>query len=1371
MRMKQLFLTIACLLSIVIGQAATKTYTWNNGSNTTEPFTPISGKTEQTCHATLAGVEWNFTFKNEGSDAFFFEATEADGFHLGSGSKWTRNLTVTTRGISGTIKSVKVTAKHGGGAAKLLVTVGDGVGRTSFLCNGSEYVSLDKTYGNADNGVYTFTGSASGPIEIKYSRSSGGANYLKAIEVVYETDDGDQGDGGETTVAAPVFSLPAGVYERGTEVTVSCSTPGAIMDVTSIEDPSIDKSGVKDPASYTFHVNKNMTVTAKAYITDQSGKTTYSNPITTSYTVTPPVGGTIKWEKTDIDELKSDDVVIIVDTHSSCALDPKSTGSACTATSVTLSGDADKKYIERNATENMWFQIVKTTDGYSFTHVSTSTIDTEKYLYYSGSGTATHVDATDKNHIFTWDSAHELLYNTGATRYLGVFTNSSGEKDWRCYLSTNLSNIKDTKTAFYKKVEEVFSLPSGEYEADTKNVVTVSCPATIATLTINGIEESEAKGQTSYSFPIDHDMDVKVTDNNGVEKTASYTLKKVEGAFVLTPLSEFIGGEQIVLVNQTSLRNMSSWPTTIRAKSNAVTGYDDKSQSISQLSNAEVFTVEKNVDGTISLRSNVLNGDAPLYLQYGGIASDNNTKNYINIAPLASTDGDLHKFDMKTEPVSGVENPVEVLYQGNYAIQYVSGNWEAQEIGDLNESRYASFYRLVKKAAMPTFSVTGGEVPYNTEVTVSTTEGAKLKVIVGDQPYLSEGSSYTFNVTAPVTVKATAYYVDANNNKIIGTESEAVVSYTLAKAAMPTFSVAGGEVPYNTEVTVSTTTEGAKLDVIVGKDTYTGKPSPFTFNVTADVDVMATAYYVDAEDKKVAVTESESTEVVSYTIAKAAKPTFTPAGGAVAAGTTVTVSTETEGAKLDVFIGDNEKALGVESPYTFKVTAGVYVIASAYKVGDDGAKINVTESDPVEATYTIKVPPISSNVFKLATSPIKPYTEYIIVADGKSDKVAMSSYDTSKHYYTEVAAEKNFTVYGDIIKLNSNAAVAKVVFEPVKDKLDEYYIRCSQGGKEGYIVTGTSSGKVGFTEEETEKLAASVRFEEIDGMVEIYFPESSESIYFRYNKAYPRFTCYKTKSVQDFYLYAAVETPAPMAKGDIKFREDAETMTYSATDYVVTGYNWSESDGKFHENTVVGVTTVVNDKCIYVYYDGVATAEQAAGSEEGTGVTKYGNDTYGAPEAAANYANEAQTAPVKLHVEVELLGNKDGEYSSYKMPNPEVPGGWDDQTYLKYYGVNQTRIYDVVDKPYVKVPITSKYSVVRATATGDGQAYTGTAESDVHAYYSPTGSTTGVEDVEASSDGDAEVKYYNLQGVRVSRPSNGVYIRVEGNRVSKVRVF
>lgn len=48
------------------------------------------------------------------------------------------------------------------------------------------------------------------------------------------------------------------------------------------------------------------------------------------------------------------------------------------------------------------------------------------------------------------------------------------------------------------------------------------------------------------------------------------------------------------------------------------------------------------------------------------------------------------------------------------------------------------------------------------------------------------------------------------------------------------------------------------------------------------------------------------------------------------------------------------------------------------------------------------------------------------------------------------------------------------------------------------------------------------------------------------------------------------------------------------------------------------------------------------------------------------------------------------------------------------------------------------------------------------------GEMTGVEDIETAEPEDAPTRYYNLQGVEVTNPGNGIYIRIAGNKASKV---
>lgn len=55
-------------------------------------------------------------------------------------------------------------------------------------------------------------------------------------------------------------------------------------------------------------------------------------------------------------------------------------------------------------------------------------------------------------------------------------------------------------------------------------------------------------------------------------------------------------------------------------------------------------------------------------------------------------------------------------------------------------------------------------------------------------------------------------------------------------------------------------------------------------------------------------------------------------------------------------------------------------------------------------------------------------------------------------------------------------------------------------------------------------------------------------------------------------------------------------------------------------------------------------------------------------------------------------------------------------------------------------------------------------------YIYATEATSGVENVIAEEDAEAPIEYYNLQGIKVENPENGIYIKVQGKKVSKVYV-
>lgn len=84
----------------------------------------------------------------------------------------------------------------------------------------------------------------------------------------------------------------------------------------------------------------------------------------------------------------------------------------------------------------------------------------------------------------------------------------------------------------------------------------------------------------------------------------------------------------------------------------------------------------------------------------------------------------------------------------------------------------------------------------------------------------------------------------------------------------------------------------------------------------------------------------------------------------------------------------------------------------------------------------------------------------------------------------------------------------------------------------------------------------------------------------------------------------------------------------------------------------------------------------------------------------------------------------------------------------------------------------------KITATIPGMKEFGTG-TDINRYWSETPDcpvmfeyvpTTSIESIAVDADSNAPVEYYNMQGIRVANPENGIFIRRQGSEVSKVIV-
>lgn len=246
---KTLRYSLLSLLMLVCGMISAATYSYEF------PSTIFKAAGTQT----LNDVEWTLA-----TDAgyFGFDASEyKKGQQFGSSKKAATYVTLSTKGIAGTITSIKVNTA---GASGITATLDVTVGGKAF---GEQY-TLTMESKDAE-----FTGSAEGEIVLSYKNTSAKALYIKSIEITY-------GNGGDTPqpveVAAPTFSLESGIYTSAQTLTL---TPAEGTTVYYTLDGT---APTKESTKYTAPIAITTTTTVKAIAYDAAGNA--SKVVSETYT-------------------------------------------------------------------------------------------------------------------------------------------------------------------------------------------------------------------------------------------------------------------------------------------------------------------------------------------------------------------------------------------------------------------------------------------------------------------------------------------------------------------------------------------------------------------------------------------------------------------------------------------------------------------------------------------------------------------------------------------------------------------------------------------------------------------------------------------------------------------------------------------------------------------------------------------------------------------------------------------------------------------------------------------------------------------------------------------------------------------------------
>lgn len=278
----------------------------------------------------------------------------------------------------------------------------------------------------------------------------------------------------------------------------------------------------------------------------------------------------------------------------------------------------------------------------------------------------------------------------------------------------------------------------------------------------------------------------------------------------------------------------------------------------------------------------------------------------------------------------------------------------------------------------------------------------------GDPKSLSTtATDYTFEGSASGAIEVTVTK-PSKAAKALYVKSIAVTYSTgggTTTVAAPTFSPAAGAVAYGTSVTltqasaymINYTTDGSEPTWDNGVDFAT---HPIT--ITSDVTIKARAY--DSDQNASSVVEA------TYTILRPDAPTFSPAAGAVTAGTTVTISGRPTGGKIvyttdgtDPSYGNNGTVFAdgdditINSAITIKAIAvdshdfESAIATAAYTIYDPNAP--GTENNPYTVAQAIENTPSSGNVY--ISGIVSSFYNTSIIGDGTNYRYYISDDGTT----------------------------------------------------------------------------------------------------------------------------------------------------------------------------------------------------------------------------------------------------------------------------------------------------------------------------------------------------------------------------------------
>ena len=529
-------------------------------------------------------------------------------------------------------------------------------------------------------------------------------------------------------------TTPSAAYSKngGNKITVNISN-GTVanngsLDVYFVMGPVTSYTGdvtfkVTDSADNTY--TKKNTITAPG-VTFAAG--TYNTANYTLKSVDPPV--TTSWVETAIGSLAANDVVVIADKYSSCAMtNDNGTTNPPAASSVTISGSNITSTVADNL---QWVVEIPSAGSYSFKVPGSS-----NYLYTTNTNNGVRVGTND-NKVFTFST--NWLLNSGTFRYVGVYNNS----DWRCYTTTT-GNIKDTQTAFYKKTDVVATAYSVAITTPSNGTVTTSPSGTAyeaSTVTITATPDSgyavsavsvtqggspvstTPVDATHYTFTMPSgDVTVAVT----FARVYTITTSASNGTIAVSPSTTAMAGETITITaTPGDGYAFSSWSVTGATPASTTTNPTTFTMPAGDVNVSATFVTAKTITRLIASIDDVAAAGVSSGVQAGVYSLNNATESDLTvtydgtIVTDAINDNGSVMYDVDANTGSARSGWIKIAVEGGNEIE-------------ITVNQLAGVDYSAKYTSNVTLSTTGGTSASTAKVKISDVDYDAIKCGTGSK--------------------------------------------------------------------------------------------------------------------------------------------------------------------------------------------------------------------------------------------------------------------------------------------------------------------------------------------------------------------------------------------------------------------------------------------------------------------------------------------------------------------------------------------------------------------------------------------------------------------------------------------------------------